>query len=122
MLSSRNFSPKYVHYVRVWLLLLTAPPSQWYGRMLTCRPLRCAGVPAYDGIVDSPIHVLSFRPIPMVVGALMLTRWIVQNGASETTGLGRYLCTSSEWSASQHPTEELWPGSTSGLPFRELVS
>ena len=28
---------------------------------------------------DSPIHGLSFRPIPMVVGALMLKRWIVQN-------------------------------------------
>jgi hypothetical protein len=54
--------------------------------MLTCRPLRCADVPAYDSILDSHIHGLSFRPIPMVVGALMLKRWIVQNRASETIG------------------------------------
>ena len=33
--------------------------------MLTCRPLRFANVPAYDSISDSPIHGLSFRPIPM---------------------------------------------------------
>ena len=32
--------------------------------MLTCRPLRCADVPFYDSIVDSPVHGLSFRPIP----------------------------------------------------------
>ena len=49
-------------------------------RMLTCRRLRCADVPAYDSTTDSPIHGLSFRPIPMVVGALILKRWIVQNG------------------------------------------
>ena len=55
--------------------------------MLTCRPLRCADVPAYDSMLDSPIHRLSFRPIPMVVGALTLKRCIVQNGASEMTGL-----------------------------------
>jgi hypothetical protein len=57
--------------------------------MLTCRPLRCADVPAYDNMLDSPIHGLSFRPIPMVVGALTLKLWIVQNGASEMTGLGK---------------------------------
>ena len=50
-----------------------------FWRMLTCRPLRCADVPAYDSILDSPIHGLSFRPILMVVGALMLKQWIVQN-------------------------------------------
>ena len=48
--------------------------------MLTCRPLRCADVLAYDSIADSPIHGRSFRPIPMVVGALMLKRWIVRSG------------------------------------------
>ena len=51
--------------------------------MLTCRPLRCADVLAYDSIADSPIHGRSFRPIPMVVGALMLKRWSVQNGVSK---------------------------------------
>jgi hypothetical protein len=55
--------------------------------MMTYRPLRCADMPAYDSILDIPMHELSFRPIPMVVGALMLKWWIVQNGASETTGL-----------------------------------
>ena len=59
--------------------------------MFTCRPLRCADVPAYDSMSDSPIHGLSFRPIPMVVGALMLKRCIVQNGASEMTGSERYV-------------------------------
>ena len=59
--------------------------------MLTCRPLWCAGVPAYDSMLDSPIYGVSFRPIPMVVGALMLKRWIVQNGASEMTGSERYV-------------------------------
>ena len=48
--------------------------------VLTCRPLRCADVSVYDSIADSPVHGLSFRPIPMVAGALMLKRWIVQNG------------------------------------------
>ena len=48
--------------------------SKLFCRMLTCRPLRCAGVPAYDSIADSPVHGLSFRPIPMVVGALTLKR------------------------------------------------
>ena len=40
-------------------------------------------------MLDSPIYGVSFRPIPMVVGALMLKRWIVQNGASEMTGSER---------------------------------
>ena len=52
--------------------------------------IRCADVPAYDSMLDSTIHGLSFRPIPMVVGSLMLNRCIVQNGASEMTGLGKY--------------------------------
>jgi hypothetical protein len=56
------------------------PKSKLLWGMLTCRPLRCADVPAYNSILDSPIHERSFRPIPMVVGALMLKRWIVQNG------------------------------------------
>ena len=55
--------------------------------MLTCRPLRCADVLAYDSIADSPIHGRSFRPIPMVVGALMLKRWIVQNGTFPSPSL-----------------------------------
>ena len=58
---------------------LPQPSYDYCCRMLTCRPLRCADVPAYDSISDSPIHGLSFRPIPMVVGSLMLKRWIVQN-------------------------------------------
>ena len=39
---------------------------------------RCADVPTYDSVPDSPIHWLSFRPIPVVVGALTLKRWVVQ--------------------------------------------
>ena len=37
---------------------------------------------AYDSstMLDSPIHGLSFSPIPMVVRALVLKLWIVQNG------------------------------------------
>ena len=70
-------------------MTLSAPSSRWCGRMMTCRPLRCADVPTYDSISDSPIHGLSFRPIPVVVGALRIKRCIVQNGASEMTWLGK---------------------------------
>ena len=40
-------------------------------------------MPFYVSITDSPIHELSFRPIPMIVDALTLKLWVVQNGASE---------------------------------------
>ena len=67
-------------------LLLVLRQRRLVGKVLTCRPRRCADVPAYDSMLDSPIRGLSFRSIPMVVCALALKRWIVQNGASETTG------------------------------------
>jgi hypothetical protein len=45
---------------------------------VTYGPLRCADVPLYDSVVDSHAHGLSFPPTLVVVGALMLKRWIVQ--------------------------------------------
>ena len=48
-----------------------------YGRVLP-GPLRCSDVPLYDSVVDSHAHGLSFPPTLVVVGALMLKRWIVQ--------------------------------------------
>ena len=42
-------------------------------------------MPLYDSVVDSHAHGLSFPPTLVVVGALMLKRWIVQIGASEVT-------------------------------------
>ena len=47
-------------------------------RMLACGPPRCADMPSYDSVTDSPMQGLSFRPTLMVVGALTLKRWIVQ--------------------------------------------
>jgi hypothetical protein len=48
-----------------------------YGR-LHYGPLRCSDVPLYDSVVDSHAHGLSFPPTLVVLGALMLKRWIVQ--------------------------------------------
>ena len=45
----------------------------------------CAYVPLYDSVVDSHAHGLSFPPTLVVVGALMLKRWIVQYGSSKQT-------------------------------------
>ena len=51
------------------------------GRMLACGPLLCADMTLYDSITDSPMQGLPFHPTPMVLGALMWKRWIVQFGS-----------------------------------------
>jgi hypothetical protein len=48
----------------------------WWG--VTYGPLRCSDVPLYDSVADSHAHGFSFPPTLVVVGALMLKRWIVQ--------------------------------------------
>ena len=40
-------------------------------------PLRYADGPLYDSVVDSHAHGLSCPPTLVVVGALMLKRWIL---------------------------------------------
>ena len=47
-----------------------------YGRVLPNGPLRNSDVPLYDSVVNSHAHGLSFSPTLVVVGALMLKRWI----------------------------------------------
>ena len=51
------------------------------GRMLACGPPLCADMTLYDGITDNPMQVIPFHPTPMVLGALMWKRWIVQFGS-----------------------------------------
>ena len=49
--------------------------------MLACGPPLCADMTLYDSITDSPMQGLPFHPTPMVLGALMWKRWIVQFGS-----------------------------------------
>ena len=51
------------------------------GRMLACGPPLCADMTLYDSITDSLMQGLPFHPTPMVLGALMWKRWIVQFGS-----------------------------------------
>jgi hypothetical protein len=60
-------------------------PCSFAQKEVTHGPLRCADVPLYDSFVGSHAHGLSFPRTLVVVGALMLKRWIVQYGSSKKT-------------------------------------
>jgi hypothetical protein len=60
-------------------------PCSFARKEVTHGPRRCADVPLYDRVVDSHAHGLSFPPTLVVVGALMLKRWIDQYGSSKQT-------------------------------------
>ena len=58
-------------------------PCSFARKEVTHGPLRCAYVPLYASGMDSHAHGLSVFPTLVVVGALMLKRWIVQYGSSK---------------------------------------
>ena len=53
-------------------------PCCFARKEVTHGPLRCSDVPLCDSVVDIHAHGLSVPPTLVVVGALMLKRWIVQ--------------------------------------------